>query len=107
MLFAGNLSRKVIRSLRSGSLRSFGFCPTLDKMESTTELRISQDYEQIRSFTTSDHEGQILENVEGASFEEAEILKRVYKTMREVELIDDFLNKAQRQGFGCYYLNYF
>lgn len=42
-------------------------------------------------------EGKLL-NKEYFLEDDHEIMKGIYRKMRELELIDDFLNKAQRQG---------
>ena len=98
MLASQRFAARLGKVLRPNLNRRFCFCPTLDQMEISTHLDFAAKGNNLASFTTMDHQGNLLADVDKTSSEEAEILKKVYRTMREVELIDDFLNKAQRQG---------
>ena len=98
MLASQRFAARLGKVLRPNLNRGFCYCPTLDQMEISTHLDFAAKGNNLVSFTTMDHQGNLLADVDKTSSEEADILKKVYRTMREVELIDNFLNKAQRQG---------
>jgi hypothetical protein len=60
-------------------------------------LEFSPDNETIETYALMNLEGNLLPGVTIES-SESEVLKTIYRYIEEMEVIDDFMNKAQRQG---------
>jgi hypothetical protein len=62
-----------------------------------SNLEFSSDYSTIDTFALTNLEGNLLPGV-SIDPSESEVLKTIYRLIDEMEVIDDFMNKAQRQG---------
>lgn len=89
--------RSLARRMRPTFNRFFSTCRLTDPTETTSSLDFSLENPTIITYALSNHKGNLLP---GVTIEESEknVIKDLYRIICEMEVIDDFMNKAQRQG---------
>ena len=89
--------RPFLSKLKSTSTFLFSNCRLKTPDQFTSSLRFSPEYNEIETFALTNVNGNLHPGIEIENSEK-EMLKKVYRLIDEMEVIDDFMNKAQRQG---------
>jgi hypothetical protein len=89
--------RSLCNRIRPNVSRFFSQSRLTSPKEITSSLNFSLDNPTIETFALTNLQGNLLP---GVSIEESEkeVVKDIYRLICEMEVIDDFMNKAQRQG---------
>ena len=91
----------MLRPLYSRLHSTISRCFTKSNLTSqsivNSTLEFSNDYPTIETYSLTNLEGNLLPGINIDSTE-PEVLKTIYRLIDEMEVIDDFMNKAQRQG---------
>lgn len=98
--------RPLFRKLQSKTTRLFSSSKPTNCENFSTTLEFSPENKIIETFALTSKSGNLLPGQEINSSEK-ETLKTIYRIIDEMEVIDDFMNKAQRQGLVLLYFDFF
>lgn len=95
--------RPFLSQLNRISKNFFSTCRLKTPDQYTSTLRFSAENNEIETFALTNMSGNLNSGMQIDSSEK-ELLKKIYRLIDEMEVIDDFMNKAQRQGKLFYFI---